>query len=245
MSGVGPALMHVATPSLAIAEAGLAAGYDGLVVDLQHGEVGLESACTIMRAMPRGNPWLWARVASLEPGAIGRLLDSGATGIVAPTIETAEQARALVAATKYPPMGGRSLGPSRPALYPGESYTEAANAVVRTVVQIETVAGVENAEEILSVPGVDSVYIGPADLAVSHGLPPRPDWTDGPVHEAHVRIAEVARAHDVTVGIYARTPEYAVGAFAADLLDYVGLGIDLVMVTAQANAHLAALRSPQ
>ncbi|WP_204163344.1 HpcH/HpaI aldolase family protein [Nocardioides gilvus] len=238
-----PALMHVATPSVAIAESGLHSGYDGLVLDLQHGELGLETACTIMRSVPRGNPWLWARAASLETGAIGRLLDSGARGIVAPTIETAEQARALVSATKYPPLGGRSLGPSRPALYDGESYTEAGNAAVVTVVQIETVRGVENAEEILSVPGVDSVYIGPADLAVSYGLPGRPDWTDGPVHDAHVRIAEIARAHGVSVGIYARTPEFARGIAAAGLVDYVGLGIDLVMVGAQANAHLAAFRS--
>lgn len=238
-----PALMHVATPSVAMAETGLHSGYDGLVVDLQHGEVGLESACAIMRAVPRGNPWLWARVPSLDSGAIGRLLDSGARGIVAPTIETAEQAEALVRATKYPPMGGRSLGPSRPELYDGESYTEAGNAAVRTVVQIETVRGVENAEEILSVAGVDSVYIGPADLAVSYGLPGRPDWTDGPVHDAHVRIAEIARAHGVSVGIYARTPEFARGIAAAGLIDYVGLGIDLVMVGAQGRSHLAALRS--
>lgn len=243
MSTTAPALMHVATPSVAVAETGLHSGYDGLVVDLQHGEVGLEAACTIMRAMPRGNPWLWARVASIDSGAVGRLLDSGARGIVAPTVETREQAEALVRATKYPPLGGRSLGPSRPELYDGDSYTEAGNLAVASVVQIETVAGVENAEAILSVPGVDSVYIGPADLAVSYGLPGRPDWTDGPVHEAHVRIAELARAHGVSVGIYARTPEYAVGAVAAGLIDYVGLGIDLVMVGAQARSHLAALRS--
>lgn len=243
MTGPGPALMHVATPSVAVAESGLHSGYDGLVVDLQHGEVGLEAACTIMRSVPRGNPWLWARVASLDSGAIGRLLDSGARGIVAPTIESRAQAEALVRATKYPPLGGRSLGPSRPDLYVGESYTEAGNTAVAAVVQIETVAGVEQAEEILSVSGVDSVYIGPADLAVSYGLTGRPDWTDGPVHEAHQRIVEVAHAHGVSVGIYARTPEYAVGAFAAGLIDYVGLGIDLVMVGAQARAHIAALRS--
>ena len=238
-----PVLMHVATPSVAIAEAALHSGYDGIVVDLQHGEVGLEPGCTIMRAAPRGNPWLWARAASLDPGAIGRLLDSGARGIVPPTIETRAQAEALVRAPKYPPLGGRSLGPSRPALYDGESYTAAGNAAVSAVVQIETVRGVENAEQILSVPGVDSVYIGPADLAVSYGLPGRPDWTDGPVHEAHVRIAEIAHAHEVSVGIYCRTPEFARGLVAAGLVDYVGLGIDLVMVGAQAASHLTSFRS--
>src|SRR5690606_11142888 len=113
-------LLHVALPSMAVIESALNAGYDGVMIDLQHGEIGLDQACNLLRAIPRGNPWVYARVASIDSGAIGRLLDSGARGIVAPTVETVEQAQALVHAVKYPPLGGRSLGPSRPNLYPGE-----------------------------------------------------------------------------------------------------------------------------
>ena len=238
-----PALLHVATPSAAVVEAALYAGYDGVVLDLQHGEVGLEKACDILRLAPRATTHTWARAAGLEPGAIGRLLDAGAKGIVAPSIETGEEARALVAATKYPPLGRRSLGPTRPALYEGESYTEAGNAVVRTVAQIETARGVEAADEILSTHGVDAVYIGPADLAVSYGLPGRADWEDGPVRAAIELVAARAREHGVAVGIYTSSPAYALSLQAEGLLDFVGLGIDLLMLGTAARANITALRS--
>jgi 4-hydroxy-2-oxoheptanedioate aldolase len=182
------------------------------------------------------------RVASIDSGAIGRLLDSGARGIIAPTVETAAQARALVEATKYPPVGRRSLGPSRPELYAGPSYTDAGNEAVSCIVQIETLAGVEAAEEILDVAGVNSVYLGPADLAVSYGLPGRPDWTDGPVYDAIGVVAKAARARDLTHGIYASSADYAAGLIREGLVDYVGLGIDLLLVGAQARQNLATLR---
>ncbi|MCG2621430.1 aldolase/citrate lyase family protein [Arthrobacter sp. I2-34] len=237
-----PALLHVTTPSMAVVESALDAGYDGVVIDLQHGEVGLDAACRMLRAIPRGNAYAFARVASIDFGAIGRLLDSGARGIVAPTVETAGQARAVVSATKYPPLGGRSLGPSRPALYGGEDYCAAGNAAVATVVQIESAAGVEAADEILGVDGVDSVYVGPADLAVSYGLPGRPDWTSGPVADAVVHLAERARAHGVTFGLYCSDPAFAAGQVLRAGLDYVGLGIDLMFIGRHARATVAALK---
>src|SRR5574344_1142983 len=108
--GGGPKiLVHQTLPSFSIPEWAALAGYDGIVLDLQHGELGLEAACGIMRSIPRGNAYAWARVGSTDPGPILRLLDSGARGIVAPTIESREQAQALVAATKYLPVGNRSM----------------------------------------------------------------------------------------------------------------------------------------
>ncbi|MFD1210719.1 HpcH/HpaI aldolase/citrate lyase family protein [Arthrobacter sp. GCM10027362] len=237
-----PALLHVTTPSMAVVESALDAGYDGVIIDLQHGEVGLDAACRMLRAIPRGNAHAFARVASIDSGAIGRLLDSGARGIVAPTVETGGQARALVSATKYPPLGGRSLGPSRPALYGGGDYCAAGNAAVATVVQIESAAGVEAADDILGVDGVDSVYVGPADLAVSYGLPGRPDWTSGPVADAVVHLAERARAHGVTLGLYCSDPAFAAEQVLRAGLDYVGLGIDLMFVGRHARAAVAALK---
>lgn len=237
-----PTLLHQALPSLAVTEFAAAAGYDGVVVDLQHGEVGLESACTMMRAMPRGGQFAYARVGSLDPAPILRLMDSGATGIIIPTVENADQAHAAVDAIKYPPVGRRSLGPSRPQLYSGSSYTEAGNAAVSAIVQIETAVGVEHADEILSVAGVDSVYIGPADLAVTYGLPGRGDWEDGPVREAITRIAQSARRHGVTVGIYCASPAYAKMLIQAGEIDYVGLGIDLVFLGRSTKETIEALR---
>ena len=238
-----PALMHVATPSMAITESALFNGYDGVLLDLQHGELGLEPACAILRSIPRGVAHRWVRVASVDSGAIGRLLDSGARGIVAPTVESADQARGLVAATKYPPLGCRSLGPSRPALYEGQDYTAAGNAAVSTVVQIETVAGLEAADEILAVPGLDAVYVGPADLAVSFGLAGRVDWEDGPVREAITDLSKRARHRGLTFGLYCGSAAYAAELVSEGLLDFLGLGIDLVFVGQQARTAIATLRS--
>lgn len=241
-AGQAPALMHVATASMSVVEAALAAGYDGVMIDLQHGEVGLDQACAMLRAVPRGNPHLYARLASLDAGAAGRLLDSGARGIVAPTVETEEQARALVAAAKYPPVGGRSLGPSRPALYEGTDYCAAGNAAVSAVVQIETAAGVDAADRILAVDGVDAVYIGPADLAVSYGLPGRPDWADGPVADAVAKVAAAARRAGVRLGLYCSDPAFAAAQIRTAGLDFVGIGIDLMFMGKQARATVSALK---
>ncbi|WP_030176476.1 HpcH/HpaI aldolase family protein [Streptomyces sp. NRRL S-813] len=244
--GGNPVLYHQSLPSFSMPEWAAAAGYDGVILDLQHGELGLEAACGILRSIPRDNAYAYARVGSLDPAPILRLLDSGARGIVAPTVESRSQAEALVTATKYPPAGNRSLGPSRPALYPGDPgdpYTEAGNRAVSAIAQIETKAGVDRAEEIVSTPGLDSVYIGPADLAVSYGLPGRGDWEDGPVREAIAYLREVTTAHGVTLGIYSGRPDYAAGLFVDGLVDYVGLGIDLVLLNRAFGDTIAALDS--
>ncbi|MFF5340113.1 HpcH/HpaI aldolase/citrate lyase family protein [Streptomyces althioticus] len=236
-----PVLYHQTVPAFSIPEWAMASGYDGVILDLQHGELGLDAACGILRSIPRHNAYAYVRVGSLDPAPVLRLLDSGARGIVAPTVESRFQAEALVAAVKYPPAGNRSLGPSRPALYPGGSYTEAGNRAVSAVAQIETSTGVDRAQEIVSTPGLDSVYIGPADLAVSYGLPGRGDWDEGPVREAISHVREVTRAHGVTLGIYSGRPEYAAGLLTDGLVDYVGLGIDLVLLNRAFGDTIAGL----
>lgn len=243
LGGAQPVLFHQSLPSFSEPEWALAAGYDGVILDLQHGELGLEAACGIMRSLPRGNAYAYARVGSIDAGPILRLLDSGARGIIAPTVETREATEALVAATKYLPVGNRSMGPSRPALYSGDSYAKAGNLAVSTIAQIETRIGVDNAEAIVSTPGLDSIYIGPADLAVSYGLPPRGDWEDGPVRDAIEHLRELTSAHGVTLGIYSGGSEYAAALLAEGLVDYVGLGIDLVLLNRAFGDTMSALKT--
>lgn len=240
-SGRSPVIMHIATNSMAVVENVLNVGYDGVMIDLQHGEIGLDQACAMLRAIPRGNAFVFVRVASIDSGAIGRLLDSGARGIVAPSVETVEQAQALVHAVKYPPLGGRSLGPSRPALYSGEDYCAAGNNAVVAIVQIESAAGVVAANEIAQVEGLDSLYVGPADLAVSYGLPGRADWESGPVAEAVASLALVTRNHGIGLGLYCSEPEFAAKQISELNLSYVGLGIDLLFVGKQARMVLAQM----
>lgn len=239
--GSAPVLLHVSLPSMAVVESALNAGYDGVMIDLQHGEIGLDQACSMIRAIPRGNQWVYARVASIDSGAIGRLLDSGARGIVAPSVETAQQARALVHAVKYPPLGGRSLGPTRPNLYQGSDYCQAGNNAVSAIVQIESAAGVQAAEQIAAVPGLDSLYIGPSDMAVSYGLPGRADWEEGPVAQAVENLAAITGKHGIGLGLYCSDPAFAAAAMRIHGLAYAGLGIDLLYVGKQARVSLAAL----
>lgn len=236
-----PVLFHQTLPSFSEREWATSAGYDGVILDLQHGELGLEAACGILRSIPRDNAYSYARVGSIDPGSILRLLDSGARGIIAPTVESREQAEALVAATKYLPVGNRSIGPSRPALYIGDVYADAGNLAVSTIAQIETKVGLERAEEIISTPGLDSIYIGPADLAASYGLPARGDWEDGPVRDAILHLRELTTAHGVTLGIYSGQPAYTAALFADGLVDYVGLGIDLVLLSRMFQDTISAL----
>lgn len=243
IGGAAPVLYHQSLPSFSAPEWAMAAGYDGVILDLQHGEVGLENACGILRSIPRENAYAYARVGSIDAAVILRLLDSGARGIVAPTVESRSQVEALVAATKYLPVGNRSMGPSRPALYSGADYAEAGNLAVSTIAQIETRVGVEHAEEIVSTPGLDSIYIGPADLALSYGLTPRGDWEDGPVRDAIGSLRELTAAHGVTLGIYSGRPDYAAGLLADGLIDYVGLGIDLVLLSRAFGDTISALQA--
>ncbi len=243
LGGPRPVLFHQALPSFSESEWAAAAGYDGVILDLQHGELGLETACMILRSLPRAGEYSYARVGSIDAAPILRLLDSGARGIIAPTVESREQTEALVAATKYLPVGNRSIGPSRPGLYIGDSYPDAGNLAVSTIAQIETRIGLERAEEIVSTPGLDSIYIGPADLAASYGLPARGDWEDGPVRDAIVHLRELTTAHGVTLGIYSGQPAYTAALFADGLVDYAGLGIDLVLLNRSFQDTISALGS--
>ena len=176
----------LALGSPVVAELAADAAPDAIVFDLQHGlweRQALESAIGIVRA--RSAPLV--RVARNGPAEIGAALDAGAVGVIVPLVETAEEARQAVDAARYPPLGSRSGGGVRP-LMDFKRYVPAANEHVLVAVMIETRRGVENASAIAAIPGVDMVFIGTGDLALSLGV--FPDL--GPKHEA--AIAEVQSA---------------------------------------------------
>lgn len=239
-----PAYLHLSTRSLLLAEHALASGFDGVVIDMQHGEHDLGSATALIRSVPGSLTRTLVRVPRIDSGIIGTVLDAGAGGIIAPTVESAAEAAALVAAAKFPPAGGRSLGPQRPGLYPGPDPLAAANAAVRVYAQIESAAGVAARDEILTVPGLDGVYIGPADLAVSLGQPPRLDWADGPVRAAIDEIIASARQAGVAAGLFCLSGGYA-RAFAEARTgagDFVGLGTDVGLLAGATKALIGKFR---
>lgn len=237
-----PVYLHVGAPSLTLVEVALAQGYDGVILDMQHGELDLASATRIIRSVPNSLARTLVRVPSADTGTIGAVLDAGAGGIIAPTVESAEAARAIVRATKFAPVGGRSLGPMRPGLYAGPSPTESANAAVRAYVQIETALGVERRDEICAVEGLDGIYIGPADLALTMGETPRLDWESGPVADAIDEVVAASNARGLATGMFSVNPAFARACAASGRFTFLGLGSDQGLFNQSVLATIQAFK---
>jgi 2-dehydro-3-deoxyglucarate aldolase/4-hydroxy-2-oxoheptanedioate aldolase len=189
--------LWLALGSPSIAELAADAGPDALVFDLQHGlweRQALEAAIGVTRH--KASPLV--RVARNAPLEIGAALDAGAVGVIVPLVETAEEARRAVDAARFPPQGSRSGGGVRP-LTDFKRYVPEANDGVLVAVMIETKLGLENAAAIAATPGLDMVFIGTGDLALSIGCFP----DNGPVHEAAIEaIAAACRAAGTACGIF-------------------------------------------
>jgi 4-hydroxy-2-oxoheptanedioate aldolase len=215
-------------------------GYDFLGLDLQHGQSEYRDALGVLGAVGSTGIRLIARVPANEAWWIGRVLDAGAAGVIVPMINDAAEARRAVAACRYPPLGERSYGPLRSGMYIGPD-PEVANEVVACIVMIETTRGLANVEEIASVPGVDGLFVGPSDLAISLGLKPGVTG-NARFDESMARIRTAASNAGIAVGlpcpsgaqVRRRFEEGFTFAFAAT---------DLNLIVAGAEAELAAARS--
>jgi 4-hydroxy-2-oxoheptanedioate aldolase len=208
---------------------------------MQHGVVDYQVAVTMLQAIATTPVMPVARVPWNDPARLMKILDAGVYGVICPMINTREQAEALVQACKYPPRGYRSWGPVRASLYAGADYGDHANADLVVMPMIETVEALKNLDAILSVPGVDAVYVGPSDLSLSMGCTPRLDQTDAPVVEAQQRIAEACKRHGVIAGIHNATAAYALKMIAAGY-QFVTLASDGRFLAAKAAEEVAAVR---
>jgi len=177
------------------------AGFDWLCVDMQHGLIDYAQMVQMLQAMSYTGVTPVVRVPWNEPGIIGKCLDAGALAIVVPMVNSRADAEAAARACRYAPVGARSYGPLRANYWAGSDYFSEANRLVCCVVMVETAAAVEAVEDIVSVDGVDAVYIGPADLSVSLGLPPAPDHVEEVFTAALSRIVAACRRHGVAPGI--------------------------------------------
>ena len=189
------------------AEAMGSIGFDYLCVDMQHGTADYSQAFSMLQTLRSSPSAPIVRVPWNEPGIIGRMLDAGAVGIIVPMVNSVDEAAAAVAACRYPPQGARSWGPIRPARIHDGYSPESANAGVACIPMIETAQAVAALDDILQVPGIDAVYVGPADLSISYGQPPASD-NDGPFAEALTRIVAACEAHDVVPGVHT-SPQFA------------------------------------
>lgn len=156
--------------SPAVAEVIAGTGFEVLLIDMEHTSIGLETLEAVIASVGRWDPVTIVRVPDHDPSFIKRVLDIGVDGIMAPQVMDANQARALIAAVKYPPLGRRGFGPRRTSDYfRNAAYFDQANDNTFVMLQIEHIDAVEHAEAIAVLPGLDVLCLGPADLAVSCG----------------------------------------------------------------------------
>jgi 4-hydroxy-2-oxoheptanedioate aldolase len=231
----------LAIPSAFSAEVMSHQGWDTLTVDLQHGVTDYQSAVSMFTAISTTQTVPIARVPWNEPGIIMKVLDGGAYGVICPMVNCREDAERFVAATRYPPVGNRSFGPIRALLYGGPDYPVHANDTVVTLAMIETRRAIDNLDEILSVKGLDAVYIGPADLSMSLGCKPTFDDVDPPVVEAIEMILAKSKEKGVVPCIHNGTPEAALKRIAKGF-QLVTIGSDARLMAAGAQGVIGKMR---
>ncbi len=218
------------------------AGYDYVALDAQHGLFGYQGMLNGLLAIDASARAAGVvRVAANDATHIGRALDAGAVAVIVPLVNTAEDAAAAVAATRYPPLGIRSYGPMRSALRVGPVPAEA-NEQTLVFAMIETPDGLANVEAIAATPGLDGLYVGPSDLTIALGGTSPADTSVQPAFdEALRRILAACEANGLVPGIHT-----AAGTVARRRLDegfrFVTVASDVVHLEQAAQAHLAAAK---
>ena len=177
-------------------------GAEAVVIDMQHGMADMHSALSMLQAISTTPASPFVRVPGLDPKLIMKLLDYGSYGLICPLVDNAEQAEAFVAASSYPPRGGRSYGPVRGLLYGGPDYLDAADQTIVRLAMIETRAGLDNLEAICQVDGLEGIFLGPSDLSLSLGSKPRPEPAEDHIEEAIARCLAAAHKAGKKAGIF-------------------------------------------
>ena len=209
--------------------------WDSLVIDMQHGMMGLDSAIQMIQAINLGDSLPMVRVPWHDPGITMRLLDVGAMGIVCPMVNTADQCAAFVGACRYPPLGYRSLGPTRARVAISENYGAEANDNILTFAMIETAQAMRNLEAICETPGLDAVYVGPGDLNLTMFGKGGIDVEAPPFLEILERIVSVTKKNHLIAGIHTGSSAYA--------LQMIEMGFQFVTLLSDGNLLAAASRA--
>jgi 4-hydroxy-2-oxoheptanedioate aldolase len=192
----------LSTANSVVAEIAGATDADYVCIDTQHGAIDYQAAVPMIQGIELGGGIPIARVPWNEPGAIGKLLDAGCHGVIVPMVNDRDQAEAVVRACRYAPDGSRSWGPTVTALRHPDNRVWAAETIA-VIPMIETVQALENLDEIVSTPGIDAVYVGPADLSISLGLEPGNNDGAPAFDEALAAIVAACTRRGVIPGIHA------------------------------------------
>ena len=222
-----------------------AAGFDYVFIDMEHGAFDLETVYDMIGASVKAGITPIVRVGELAYSLVARLLDSGAQGIILPRVEDPVALREALSWMRYPPEGKRGYGVSPYMVdYESRSFTEIIDHLNRNtlaVAQIETLAAVDRADELLSSKGLDIVMVGPADLSISLGVAGQ---FDHPLLISTVqRVIDKCREHNVVPGIQTRGAAMA-KAWAGRGMRFVGAGAEHGLLLEKARETMALLRSP-
>jgi len=217
------------------AEIMAAQGYDSICIDIQHGAFDYSDVLPMLQAMRASGLTLLARVPWLEPGIIMKALDAGAYGVVCPMVNTAEQAAEFVSYMRYPPLGQRSFGPTRANFSAGANYAQEANGEMLAFAMVETAEAMQNLDAIAATPGLDGIYVGPADLTLSLAqgrLAPAFDREEPEMVDALKKIVAACKKNNIRAALHCGTPEYAVRA--------IGWGFNMTTVSGDSRLLAAA-----
>ena len=226
------------------AEIMAAQGYDSISIDVQHGALDYSSVLPMFQAMRASGVVPMARVPWLEPGIIMKVLDAGAYGVICPMVSTPEQASEFVRYVRYPPLGQRSFGPTRANFSAGANYAAEANDEILAFAMTETAQAMENLDAIAATPGLDGIYVGPADLTFSLAqgrLAPGFDREEPEIIEALRRIVAACKRNGIRAALHCGTPDYAARAVGWGF-DMTTVGGDSRLLAAAAAASVARFR---
>lgn len=238
-----PATMAwLSTADTFVAETLGSAGFDALVLDMQHGmTIGPDRAGLWLQAVGNTDAVPVVRVPWNEPVFIQWVLDAGAMGVIVPLVNNLEDASKAGGACRYPPQGFRSVGPNRVTLGAGGDYLQRANEEVVCLVMVENIQTVGRVEELAKAPGIDGFYIGPSDLAATMGVPPGSFRTSQEHARACQRVLDVARAHKLVAGIHCWDAQEAAQRQKQGFV-FCPAMMDTSALKAQAEAALAVVR---
>ena len=223
--------MSMAHPS--IAEILAMAGYDWIVIETEHTAIDVSEVLRLIIAIEQRGSVPLVRLAWNDPIQAKAVLDSGAAGVLVPMVNTKADAELAVSMTKYPPLGSRGVGLARAQGYGinFDAYVTNANADTLLLVQIEHREAVENIEQILSVTGIDGVFIGPYDLSLSLGIPGRLNHPD--ILAAKQKVLTATLAHGLIAGMHFVQPQTAASDCQKAISEgyrFIALGTDILFL---------------
>ena len=238
---VGTMISEIRNPNLAYLLA--QCGFDFFIIDNEHGSYSPETISNMIAAARGAGVLTIVRIPEIRRETILKPLDCGAAGLLVPQVNTAHQAKEIMTHAKYPPLGNRGVALSRAhSLYArpeAESYLSQANETSFIAVQAESPEAIRNLESIAATPGVDAIFVGPADLSVSLGIPGQVAHPDEV--QAIGRVVEVCQKHRITPGIHMSNLEM-LGAWIKKGMRFISFSSDVDMLARGATDSLIQLK---